>query len=161
MATAWLDDYGRDYFILKRGLRVLHGRAYVDRQKGRQGRPDRRRQQPSLPELMPPLIDLAPGHIVAPRNARQRLAVHPHSGNDLKPLRVAPPATPFSAQYLHRRLSLWLRTSITTSLWTSLTRSHHIPAGGLNRSVTICRTAERPAAVRLAQDVDERPARPG
>ena len=51
-------------------------------------------------------------------------------------LRVAPPTPPFPAQYLHRRPSLWLRTSITTSLWTSLTRSHHSKAGGLNRSVT-------------------------
>ena len=85
---------------------------------------------------MAPLIDLASRHIVAPRDARQRLSVHSHSGDDLELLRVAPPTTPFPAQYLHHRPSLWLRTSITTSLWTSLTRSHHSKAGGLNRSVT-------------------------
>ena len=105
----------------------------INRQKGRFVR---RRQQPSLPEQMAPLIDLASRHIVAPRDARQRLSVHSHSGDDLELLRVAPPTTPFPAQYLHRRPSLWLRTSITTSLWTSLTRSHHSKAGGLNRSVT-------------------------
>lgn len=107
------------------------------------GRSVRRRQQASLPEQMAPLIDLASRHIVAPRDARQRLFVHSHSGDDLELLRVAPPTTPFPAQYLHRSPSLWLRTSITTSLWTSLTRSHHSKAGDLNRPVTF-HTPSRP-----------------
>jgi len=65
----------------------------------------------------------------------QPLAVNPNRSDDLEPFRVAPPSTPFPIQYLHRRPSLSRRTSITTSLWTSLTRLHHCPAGGLNRSV--------------------------
>jgi hypothetical protein len=88
---------------------------------------------------MSPLVDLASRDIVASRNARQCLAVY-RRGDHLEPLGGAPPATPLPAQYLHSRPSLSLRTSITTSSWTSLTRSPP-PGSSLNRSVTACQVS--------------------
>ena len=70
-----------------RGLRLQHGNAPIS--TGKKVGPTGAGSNPSLLELMAPLIDLASRHIVAPRNARQRLSVHSHRGDDLELLRVA------------------------------------------------------------------------
>src|SRR5690606_18181242 len=51
---------------------------------------------------MAPAINLAPRHIVAPGNARERLAARLHRRQNLQLLRFTPSPPPFPAQNLHR-----------------------------------------------------------
>src|SRR5690606_30582121 len=51
---------------------------------------------------MAPGINLAPRHIVAPGNARERLAARFHRRQTLQLLRFTPSPPPFPAQNLHR-----------------------------------------------------------
>lgn len=109
----------QDHAVLDRGLRVQHGpRCRLAK------RPAQLAQAAALSSRAD---DANYKSRRSPPPRRQSQASQP------------PLTTPFPAQYLYRRPSLLLRTSISTPIWTPLTRSHRLPAGGLTRSAAYYR----------------------